>query len=40
MVVAAIILNEQITFVSVLGGAVILVGIWLVNRPGQRTNDE
>ena len=32
MVVAAIILNEQITLVSVLGGAIILVGIWLVNR--------
>jgi len=32
MVVAAVILNEQITLVSVLGGAVILVGIWLVNR--------
>lgn len=32
MVVAAIILKEQITPVSVLGGAVILVGIWLVNR--------
>jgi len=32
MVVAAIILNEKITLVSVLGGAVILVGIWLVNR--------
>jgi drug/metabolite transporter (DMT)-like permease len=32
MVVAAIILSEQITLISVLGGAVILVGIWLVNR--------
>jgi drug/metabolite transporter (DMT)-like permease len=32
MVVAAIILNEKITLVSVLGGAVILVGIWMVNR--------
>jgi drug/metabolite transporter (DMT)-like permease len=32
MVVAAIVLNEKITLVSVLGGAVILVGIWLVNR--------
>ena len=32
MVVAAIILNEQITTVSVLGGAVILVGIWMVNK--------
>jgi drug/metabolite transporter (DMT)-like permease len=34
MVVAAIILNEKITPVSVLGGAVILVGIWMVNRQG------
>jgi drug/metabolite transporter (DMT)-like permease len=32
MVVAAIILNEQITPVSILGGAVILFGIWMVNR--------
>jgi drug/metabolite transporter (DMT)-like permease len=32
MVVAAIILNEQITLVSVLGGAVILIGIWMVNK--------
>lgn len=32
MVIAAIILNEQVTFVSVLGGAVILVGIWMVNK--------
>jgi drug/metabolite transporter (DMT)-like permease len=35
MVVAAAILNEKITPVSVLGGAVILVGIWMVNK-----NDE
>lgn len=34
MVVAAIVLGEQITPVSVLGGAVILVGIWMVNRQG------
>jgi drug/metabolite transporter (DMT)-like permease len=32
MVVASIILNEQVTLVSVLGGAVILFGIWMVNR--------
>jgi drug/metabolite transporter (DMT)-like permease len=32
MVVAANILDEKITLVSVLGGAVILVGIWMVNR--------
>ena len=32
MVVAAIILNEQITLVSIFGGAVILFGIWMVNK--------
>lgn len=32
MVVAANVLDEKITLVSVLGGAVILVGIWMVNR--------
>ena len=32
MVVAAIILNEQITPISVLGGVVILFGIWMVNK--------
>jgi len=34
MVVAAVILHEQITLVSVVGGAVILIEIWLVNRKG------
>jgi len=34
MVVASIILNEQVTPISIIGGAVILVGIWLVNRKG------
>jgi len=32
MVVAAIVLKEQVTFASIIGGAVILFGIWLVNR--------
>jgi drug/metabolite transporter (DMT)-like permease len=32
MVVAAIVLNEAITLPAILGGAVILFGIWLVNR--------
>jgi drug/metabolite transporter (DMT)-like permease len=32
MVVAANILGEKITLVSVLGGVVILFGIWMVNR--------
>lgn len=32
MVVASIVLKEQVIFASILGGAVILIGIWLVNR--------
>lgn len=32
MVVAAIVLNESVTWASILGGAVILIGVWLVNR--------
>lgn len=34
MVVAAIVLNEAVTFASIIGGAVIILGIWLVNRQG------
>ena len=34
MIFAVIILNEQITLASVLGGAVILIGLWLVNKQG------
>lgn len=34
MVVAAVILNEAVTFATVLGGVVIIFGIWLVNREG------
>jgi drug/metabolite transporter (DMT)-like permease len=32
LVVAAIILGEPVTWASLLGGAVILLGVWLVNR--------
>lgn len=32
VVIAAIVLNEQITHVSLAGGAIILLGVWLVNR--------
>lgn len=32
VVVAAIVLSEKITGVSLIGGAIILVGVWLVNR--------
>ncbi len=34
MAVASVVLNEKITLVSVLGGVVILFGIWMVNRQG------
>jgi len=34
MVVAANVLGEKITLVSVLGGVVILFGIWMVNKQG------
>jgi drug/metabolite transporter (DMT)-like permease len=34
--VAAVLLGEPITPVSLLGGAVILLGVWLVNRPAKR----
>jgi drug/metabolite transporter (DMT)-like permease len=34
VVVAFFILGEEITLASLLGGAVILFGVWLVNRPG------
>ncbi len=33
VIVAAAILAEPITWISLLGGAVILTGVWLVNRP-------
>ena len=32
MVVAAMVLNESITLAALLGGSLILVGVWLVNR--------
>ncbi|MCK4978696.1 MAG: DMT family transporter, partial [Anaerolineales bacterium] len=32
VVVAAILLGEAITFASIIGGAIILLGVWLVNR--------
>ena len=31
VVVAAIVLGEEITWISLLGGAIILFGVWLVN---------
>lgn len=35
-VIAAILLGEEITAVSLLGGGVILLGVWMVNRPARR----
>ncbi|MBI5348046.1 MAG: EamA/RhaT family transporter, partial [Chloroflexi bacterium] len=32
VVVAAIILGEAITFTALFGGAVILFGVWMVNK--------
>jgi drug/metabolite transporter (DMT)-like permease len=33
VIVAAILINEAITFASLIGGFTILFGVWLVNRP-------
>ena len=35
VVVAALVLAEPVAWTSLLGGAVILFGVWLINRPGQ-----
>ncbi len=41
MVVAAVMLGEAVTWAGVLGGAVILLGVWLVNRiPGRDLTTE
>lgn len=42
VVVAFFVLGEAITPASLLGGAIIIFGVWLVNRPGQavRTVEE
>ena len=33
--VAALVLRENILLASLVGGVIILIGVWLVNRPGQ-----
>jgi len=33
MLLAAILIDEKVTPASLLGGAIILLGVWLVNRP-------
>ncbi|HUF00690.1 MAG TPA: DMT family transporter [Anaerolineales bacterium] len=35
VIVAAVILSEAILLATLVGGITILVGVWLVNRPGQ-----
>ena len=36
VVVAAIVLREPLSLVTLLGGATILLGVWLVNRPAEK----
>jgi drug/metabolite transporter (DMT)-like permease len=35
VIVAALVLREAILLASLVGGITILIGVWLVNRPGQ-----
>jgi drug/metabolite transporter (DMT)-like permease len=35
VVVAALILTESITWAALLGGVIILLGVWLVNRKNR-----
>jgi drug/metabolite transporter (DMT)-like permease len=37
VIVAAIVLDESFGLVATLGGAIILLGVWLVNRPRRRS---
>ena len=39
IVVAFFILGEAITWASLGGGAIILFGVWIVNRPSMLTQD-
>ena len=36
VVVAAIVLNEPLLLASVIGGGIILAGVWIVNRPNTK----
>ena len=33
VIVAATLIGEQVTWATLMGGAIILLGLWLVNRP-------
>lgn len=35
VIVAAMVIREAILLATLIGGVIILVGVWLVNRPGQ-----
>jgi drug/metabolite transporter (DMT)-like permease len=35
VIVAALVIKERILLATLIGGITILVGIWLVNRPGR-----
>ncbi|MBC7077764.1 MAG: EamA family transporter [Synergistales bacterium] len=36
LVVAALVLGEPVTFVTLSGGVMILIGVWLVNRNSSK----
>ena len=38
VIVAAIVLSEPVTWASLLGGVIILIGVYLVNRPRRRVH--
>jgi drug/metabolite transporter (DMT)-like permease len=40
VVVAAAVLAESITFASLLGGGIILLGVWVVGRPARNSQDD
>ena len=39
LVVAGVLLGESFSLVGLLGGLIILAGVWLVNRPARMKND-
>jgi drug/metabolite transporter (DMT)-like permease len=38
VIVAALVLNEAIVAATLIGGAIILLGVWLVSRPATASN--
>jgi drug/metabolite transporter (DMT)-like permease len=39
MLVATLLLGERMTWITLLGGGVILLGVWLVNRPVKKRQE-